>query len=185
MPLGLSEAMERWLPGNSGENLWIYGPATSGKTGLAIALMRARCEIKNCSGAYASVLAVGDSLRSYYNRTVGAGTWSERIGMVKDPSELYGALMPPECLVLDMIDCMPQDKRIAENFVNVLAERYNANKVTIFTAFDTSISLQSSGRHPFGACEIPGTLAMNRLAKCDTIKMVPALQTILVELETR
>jgi hypothetical protein len=179
MPYGLARALDRWVPGDRGENLWVHGASSSGKTGLAVALMRARCEAKNCSGAYASALAVGDALKAYYNRTVGAGTWSERIGMVKDPSELYGGLVGPDCLVLDMIDCLPQDKRVVENFVNVLAERFNANKVTIFTAFDTSMALQSAGKHPFCACDVPGTLAMSRLAACHGIQMVPALSKVL------
>jgi len=172
-------ALETWLPNDQGKDLWIYGPAGSGRTGLAVALMRARCEAKGGTGLFASVVAVGDQLQSYYNRTIGAGTRDERIGMTKDPQEIYGSLVPPDCLVLDMIDCLPKNSRVAENFVAVLMERYDANKVTIFTALSDSHDKQFKEGHPFLVCETAGQIVLNRLGASERICMVPAVTSAL------
>lgn len=179
LPLGLAEALQA-LAQPMGATIWIQGPSQSGKTSLAVALLRARCADLGGSGVYASVLALGDSLKSYHARTVGAGTWEDRKQMVADPREIYGPLLEPDCLVLDMIDSLPpENKRVAEHFVALLVERDAAAKTTIVTALDTPGRLWASGKHPFCYCDQPGVLAMSRLDAATQMRMLPALSALL------
>ena len=179
LPMGLSQSILTLASPGAGETFWVHGPSRSGKTTLAVAMLKARCEATGGSGVYASAVTIGDALRSYYNRTLGAGTWSERISMVADPREIYGGLLEPECLVLDSIDCIPPDRRVAEHFITVLSERDAAAKTTILSAFECSGRLQGAGRHPFSAYEQSGLLAMGRLAEAAQIQMAPAIEAAL------
>ena len=177
MPRGLARVLRTWSEPDPGEagTVWIFGRPRSGKTSLAVALLRARCEAVGGTGAYASCVALGDALQSYYNRTVGAGTYSDRIGMTPDPKEIYGGLFAPDCLVLDGLDCLPSDRRVVSHFLAVLNGRDADNKITIVTASETSGSLQSGGRHPFILCDQSGVVGMSRLAEASPIETVAAL----------
>lgn len=181
LPKGTGKAMRDWVGNLGGENLWIYGPSRAGKTSLAVALMKEHCVRSNCTGAFASVMGIGDALKTFYTRNLGAGTWDEKAYMTKDASEIYGHLMEPECLVLDGIDCIPSDKRIVDNFISVLDRRNNDAKVTIFTALRSAVVLARDGKENLFKAGEPAAVEsmLLRLEECYGIEMQPALESAL------
>jgi len=180
LPKGTGTAMREWAGNLGGENLWIYGPARSGKTSLAVALLKEHCVRTNSTGAYAATLGVSDALKTFYSRNLGAGTWEEKAYQVKDALEIYGPLMEPDCLLLDGIDCMAADKRVVDNFMAVLARRHDDAKITMFTSTKSLIAGAKDGNHPFKVGE-PALveITVNRLVESYGIEMIPALASAL------
>lgn len=138
--------VRRWLD----ETAWLYlwGPSGRGKTGLAVALLRALIE-RGASGLVVNVVDLLQALRD---------TYSTREAMEADERDVLASLRDVDVLVLDDLGVERRTDWTAEKLYAVLNGRYNALKRTILTSNYDLDSLQERLGDEFAGQRLPSRI---------------------------
>lgn len=168
------EQISGWAQqGNSKSDFWwISGAALSGKSTLASALMKARCERTQDDGLFISGRSFSQELknvyydvRSYTNRSF----QSERTLM--EPLEEVGVL------VIDDFDRLDTDKRLLTAFAQLLDHRYSNGKPTIMTALEGPQHILLSDQGMFA--KVGDESLLRRLEQSQRVVLKPILKELI------
>ncbi len=154
---------------------WIDGPTGSGRSTLAAAALRAWCLRSGKSGLFISVRTFSQELkdtyydvRSFQNQDF----QSERNRMAP--------LLEAPCLVLDDLDRLDTDIRVARAMAQLLDFRYAALRPTLITASRWAESLENDDGYALGRLNDPSLL--RRLGQSHRVMLQPTLDRLLSHL---
>jgi len=121
---GYEEALDRWtdLP----ESMLLYGPFGTGKTGLAVSILRHRIESGLEDGLFVSTVDLLDAIRTRFNRD---GTPKDGLG--DDPLQQVKTVT---VLVLDDLGTEKVTDWVQERLFAIINYRHDHELVTIFTS---------------------------------------------------
>lgn len=154
---------------------WIDGPTGSGRSSLAAAALRAWCTRTERSGLFVSVRTFSQELKdTYYDvrSFQNQGFQSERDRMAP--------LLEAACLVLDDLDRLDTDIRVARAMAQLLDFRYAALRPTLITASRWAESLESDDGYALGRLNDPSLL--RRLGQSHRVMLQPTLDRLLSHL---
>ena len=154
---------------------WIDGPTGSGRSSLAAAALRAWCGRTGKQGLFISVRTFSQELKdTYYDvrSFQNQGFQSERDRMAP--------LLDAPCLVLDDLDRLDTDIRVARAMAQLLDFRYAAQRPTVITASRWAESLESDDGYALGRLNDPSLL--RRLAQSHRVLLRPTLDRLLSHL---
>ena len=154
---------------------WIDGPIGSGRSSLAAAALRAWCARTGKPGLFVSVRTFSQELKdTYYDvrSFQNQGFQSERDRMAP--------LLEAPCLVLDDLDRLDTDIRVARALAQLLDFRYGAMRPTLITASRWAESLESEDGYALGRLNDPSLL--RRLGQSHRVMLQPTLDRLLSHL---
>lgn len=151
---------------------WIDGPTGSGRSSLAAAALRAWSARTGKMGLFISVRAFSQELKdTYYDvrSFQNQGFQSERDRMAP--------LLEASCLVLDDLDRLDTDLRVARAVAQLLDFRYAALRPTVITASRWSENLENEDTYALGRLNDPSLL--RRLGQSQRVVLQPTLDRLL------
>ncbi len=151
---------------------WIDGPGGSGRSSLAAAALRAWCARTKKPGRFISVRAFSQELKdTYYDvrSFTNVDFQSERNRM--------GPLLEAPCLVLDDIDRLDTDIRVARAIGQLLDHRYAALRPTILTASRWAESLEAD--ESYALARLGDSSLLRRLGQSQRVVLQPTLERLL------
>lgn len=154
---------------------WIDGPTGAGRSSLAAAALRAWCARTGKPGLFVSVRTFSQELKdTYYDvrSFQNQGFQSERDRMAP--------LLDAPCLVLDDLDRLDTDIRVARAMGQLLDFRYSALRPTVITASRWAESLENDDGYALGRLNDPSLL--RRLGQCHRVVLQPTLDRLLSRL---
>ncbi len=151
---------------------WIDGPTGSGRSTLAAAALRAWCARTGKQGLFVSVRTFSQELKdTYYDvrSFQNQGFQSERDRMAP--------LLEAPCLVLDDLDRLDTDIRVARAMAQLLDFRYAALRPTVITASRWAEGLEGDDGYALGRLNDPSLL--RRLGQSHRVVLQPTLDRLL------
>jgi hypothetical protein len=151
---------------------WIDGPTGSGRSSLAAAALRAWCSRTGKPGLFVSVRAFSQELKdTYYDvrSFQNQGFQSERDRMAP--------LLNAPCLVLDDLDRLDTDIRVARAMAQLLDFRYAALRPTLITASRWAESLENDDGYALG--RLNDSSLLRRLGQSHRVVLQSTLDRLL------
>jgi hypothetical protein len=175
-PLGYRGLFNWARHGREGADLWwLDGPPGSGRSSLAAAALKAWTARTGEPGRFVSVRTFSQELKdTYYDSRSFQNTdfMSERDRMAP--------LLQASCLVLDDLDRLDTDLRVARAVAQLLDQRYAEERPTILTASRWAEVLQASEHYAFARLEDPSLF--QRLARARRVQLKPILERLMESL---
>ncbi len=151
---------------------WIDGPTGSGRSSLAAAALQAWCARTGRGGRFISVRAFSQELKdTYYD------VRSFQNQDFRSERDRMAALLDAPCLVLDDLDRLDTDLRVARAVAQLLDFRYSALRPTIITASRWAENLENDETYAFGRLNDPSLL--RRLGQSQRVVLHPTLDRLL------
>lgn len=110
-----------WREGRPERGLYLHGPPGTGKTHLAVALLRGCCATYGVSGRFVSLPGLAASLR-------------ERVGEERTSSDLLSPVLSADLVVLDELGAQRLTDWWEELLYNSINTRYSECRPTLFTS---------------------------------------------------
>lgn len=153
---------------------WIDGPAGSGRSTLAAAVLKAWSQRTGKAGLFVSVRAFSLELKDiYYDSRSFRNTdfLSERDRMAP--------LLKAPCLVLDDFDRMDADIRVVRALAQLLDHRYSEELPTLLTAGRWAESLQATDKETYPLLRLEDLSLFRRLASSKRVVLRPTLERLM------
>lgn len=185
-PEGLSQ-LQAWAKGGREgvDHWWISGPASSGRSSLAAAALRAWCEASGRTGRFVSVRTLSHRIQDVYHDVI-----SYRNKGFESERDIVEPLMDIPCLVLDDLDLAVSDSRVLRSLGSLLDRRYDEKLPTLLTgrAFVNPERLagtpleelvKGQERNPVFRLFLDDPSMVRRLARASGVNLRPALERLL------
>jgi hypothetical protein len=162
---------------DSSDFWWLDGPAGSGRSTLAAALLKAWCERTGQAGLFVSVRAFSLELKDIYydNR-------SFRNTDFMGERDRMAPLQKAPCLVLDDFDRLDADIRVVRALAQLLDHRYSQELPTVITAGRWAESLQATDKETYPLLRLEDPSLFRRLAASKRVVLRPTLERLMESL---
>lgn len=154
---------------------WIDGPTGSGRSSLSAAALRAWCARTGKPGLFISVRTFSQELKdTYYD------VRSFQNQDFQSERDRMAPLLDAPCLVLDDLDRLDTDIRVARAMAQLLDFRYAALRPTVITALRWAESLEGDDGYALGRLNDPSLL--RRMGQSHRVVLQPTLDRLLSHL---
>ncbi|MBI4912616.1 MAG: hypothetical protein HY823_07755 [Acidobacteria bacterium] len=157
---------------------WLDGQPGSGRSSLAAAALRAWSHRTGLEGRFASVRALSQELKdTYYD------VRSFQNQDFQSERDRMAPFLEARCLVLDDLDRLDPDPRVARAVAQLLDHRYAQELPTILVASRWVEALM--GQEGFALSRIEDASLLQRLARAQRVELRPTLERIMSRLDGR